>query len=778
MPKENQSRISDAEKIRDEVMKLIGKKTNTEYVPPCEERYDIDHAVGLTTLRMNCEGCRHSSNLSDDVCRKQVITKLIQNPVDKIEFSRRLTTEEYEKEEVETLKEISEIAVNAGGACFGIYREECGECAENVKNLRETLIESIKTDPIKAYRGLDSPVEKEIVHLKPECRKCANLRISTLDYLKKSLKETKLVEKSLDYPDLKTSDVYRKIFIAKVRPFLSEARIVLDLPEDAKPLGKEYFVCGARVRLYRIPSWNEDLYYIIPPEYELRSKPEILELLIQTRDWLLKTAGSQIESTDTSQSAKKKFEALCKIRLLEEASLKGILLGIKETNELVSTLIRCTRGLDVIELLLKDPNINDVYVNSPMETTPVYVKHRDHDDCRTNIYLSEDRGNNFVLKFVLKSGIGLSPNSPILDMDLEELKTRVSVIAPPLSPDGIAFSLRCKNEIPWTMPMFVENKMISPLGAALLTLMVNDQVALLIVGGRGTGKSSFLGGIMSSMNPKYRILTLEDTLELPVPEMNAIGFRVQRMLSKPITTSEGINITADDALRSSLRMGESSIVVGEVRGQEARVLYESIRVGATGNTVLGTIHGRGPRDVFERVVYDLNIPATSFKATDAVVVTQRLPVGRRVSEIAELNKDVDIESIGSGAQADSLFTTLMEYDSEKDCLEVPQGLDPKSSQIIRFVAGRRGTTLEHVWKETLVRSKMYEKIIGWHRVTGLHEILELKASADYNKKYLSMVDDQRYRDGGRFRDVDYDKIFDKWAAWAEKYVKALKAKKA
>jgi len=87
--------------------------------------------------------------------------------------------------------------------------------------------------------------------------------------------------------------------------------------------------------------------------------------------------------------------------------------------------------------------------------------------------------------------------------------------------------------------MFVENRMIDPLGAAFLTTMVNDQVALLIVGGRGTGKSSFLGAMMSAMNPKYRVLTLEDTLELPVPEMNQSGFRVQRMLAKPITTSEG-----------------------------------------------------------------------------------------------------------------------------------------------------------------------------------------------------------------------------------------------
>ncbi len=325
--------------------------------------------------------------------------------------------------------------------------------------------------------------------------------------------------------------------------------------------------------------------------------------------------------------------------------------------------------------------------------------------------------------------------------------------------------------------MFVENKMISAMGAAVLTALVNDQVALLIVGGRGTGKSSFLGGIMAAMNPKYRVLTIEDTLELPVPEMNHVGFRVQRMLSKPITTSEGINISADDALRSSLRMGESSIVVGEVRGQEAKVLYESIRVGATGNTVLGTIHGRGPRDVFERVVYDLCIPATSFKATDAVVVTQRLPMGRRVTEIAELNKDVDIENLGSGLEALRLFNTLMKYNNEKDMLDFPGDFNPAESQVLNQIADRRGITTAQVWKDILIRAKMYEKMAAKYKETGLHELLELKSAVDSNKKYIALIDDQRYKDGGRYKNVDYEQAYAKWSEWFDKYVKQIQQKK-
>jgi flagellar protein FlaI len=775
MPKENKK--SESDRFKEDILKLLGKNYHEEDLPQCDRDYSIDHTVGQTTLRMNCEGCPHISCFSDMACREMVISKLVENPADRVEFARRLTTEEYEKDDVELLQEIAALTVDIRGAPFGIFNGNCGECSQRINTLKEAIIESLKKDPIDAARGLESPVDKERTHIKPECKKCANLRTNTVTYIRKTLQKTKLVGKAAGIKKTEGTDIYKKIFTAKVRPFLSESRIVSEVPEEAIPLQNEYTVLGAKVNIYRVPEWNEDLYHIVPPEYELRKKPEILEILMQTRDYLLNNAAEEIKSTDNSESMKKKFTSLCKIKLLEVAQERKAILSTSQIEVLVSTLVRCTRGLDVIELLLKDPNITDVYVNSPMETTPVYVKHKDYDDCRTNIYLTEDRGNNFVLKFVLKSGIGLSPNSPILDMDLEELRTRVSVIAPPLSPDGIAFSLRCKNDIPWTMPMFVENRMIDPLGAALLTTMVNDQVALLIVGGRGTGKSSFLGAMMSAMNPKYRVLTLEDTLELPVPEMNQSGFRVQRMLAKPITTSEGINISADDALRSSLRMGESSIVIGEVRGQEAKVLYESIRVGATGNTVLGTIHGRSPRDIFERVVYDLGIPATSFKATDVVVVTQRLPMGRRVTEIAELDKDADIERIGSGAESEKLFNTLARYDSEKDGLTLAKDFRPERSQIIKFIANRRGVTPQQVWKDVETRTRMYDLLSAEYREKGIHEVLEMKAVVDMNKKYISLVEDQRRENSGRYNDVDYDQAYDAWAKWSREYLNGLKQRK-
>jgi len=222
--------------------------------------------------------------------------------------------------------------------------------------------------------------------------------------------------------------------------------------------------------------------------------------------------------------------------------------------------------LDVIELLLKDENLQDVYINSPIDTTPLYVKHKDFDDCRTNVYLSEQTARNIISKFRLRSGRAFSEVSPILDMELPEFGVRVNITGPPISPDGLAFAFRRASEDPWTLLRFIENRMISPMAAGLMGLMVNEESTILMCGDRGSGKTSMLTALMGAMPIKYRILTMEDTFEIPVPMFAKHGFRIQRMRIKPSTAGDSFEMGADDAMRSLLRMGDSAIVMGEVRG--------------------------------------------------------------------------------------------------------------------------------------------------------------------------------------------------------------------
>jgi len=147
---------------------------------------------------------------------------------------------------------------------------------------------------------------------------------------------------------------------------------------------------------------------------------------------------------------------------------------------------------------------------------------------------------------------------------------------------------------------------------------------------------------------------VEDTPELPVDSLRADDRDVQGLR----TSERGSALSAADALRTALRLGEGALVVGEVRGEEARVLYEAMRVGASSDAVLGTIHGDGARSVRERVVEDLGVSASSFAATDCVVTCRRVTVDgsveRRVARVEEV----------VGAGEDARFEALYRLDDD------------------------------------------------------------------------------------------------------------------
>ena len=135
------------------------------------------------------------------------------------------------------------------------------------------------------------------------------------------------------------------------------------------------------------------------------------------------------------------------------------------------------------------------------------------------------------------------------------------------------------------------------------------------------------------------VSSIEDTRELPCNIMRDMGYKVQSILVDERLQGDSSSRSAE-ALRVSLRMGESAIIIGEVRGAEARVLYESMRTGKAGSSIMGTIHGDSAQTVFQRVVHDMGISPEAFMATDILVTIgdyRDRKTGaktRRVNEIA------------------------------------------------------------------------------------------------------------------------------------------------
>ena len=171
-------------------------------------------------------------------------------------------------------------------------------------------------------------------------------------------------------------------------------------------------------------------------------------------------------------------------------------------------------------------------------------------------------------------------------------------------------------------------------------MAVERGVAGLIAGGRAAGKTTALGSLLWELPAETRAIAVEDTPELPVDALGDAGRDVQRL-----RVGDGAELSPADAVRTALRMGGGAISVGEVRGEEAQALYEAMRVGAAGETVLGTIHGEDPEAVEERVVTDLGVARSSFAATDLIAVLD----SHRVESI------VEVDGRDGGVSFDCLF---------------------------------------------------------------------------------------------------------------------------
>jgi Flp pilus assembly CpaF family ATPase len=159
-------------------------------------------------------------------------------------------------------------------------------------------------------------------------------------------------------------------------------------------------------------------------------------------------------------------------------------------------------------------------------------------------------------------------------------------------------------------------------------------------------------------------------------------------------------MSVEDALRTALRLGESVLVVGEVRGSEALALFEAMRIGAAGNVVLGTIHGSSSYDTWDRIVNDLKVPSTSFKATDIIVSC----FARRSKEGIQRHRRVFcIDEVGKHWKDEPDFITLMQYNSGRDGLLFK---DIKKSETLKRVAIMRSMTIQSIMQNIKLRAKI------------------------------------------------------------------------
>jgi archaeal flagellar protein FlaI len=644
------------------------------------------------------------------------------------------------------------------------------------------LLMTLKRDPIACYYELERFLREEKYNLESTSE---SLRVDQLSYVRlldhfySLMSKTGLISESDRYvKDYKFGerDAYLNFFRPDIIPNFTFTRLVASLPEDAEMIRQYNIGEGNDKSTITILKREDDakyFYHIMVPEYSLEEDKQ--ELLNLARNVLIEHQPKAEEFTDPERT-RQVFFNVSRDLLRDLSESKKIKLNYNELNMLSTILVRHTIGFGLIEVLLQDKNLQDIVVNAPISANPIYLRHSEFDECMTNIVPSKEDADSWAAKFRMISGRPLDESNPVLDTDLGlgKIHARIAIIQQPLSPNGLAYAIRRHREEPWTFPLFVKNKMMNSFAAGLMSFLVDGNRTILIAGTRSSGKTSLLGSLMLEIMPKFRTIVIEDTLELPVDALRKLKYDILRMKVRSSLLKTSNEIGADEGIRTSLRLGDSCLIIGEVRSLEAKALYEAMRVGALANVVAGTIHGASPYGVFDRVVNDLEVPVTSFKATDCILVANpvKSPDGsrsvKRVVQLAEVRKHWQKDPLEEGG-----FVDLLKYDVDKDELEPSEELVNGDSEIIKAIAsGVKGWVgnWDAVYDNILLRGKIKQEIVDISKKFNIPEILESKFNSLSNNMFHEFSREVQEEIGLPLS----ERVFPKWQDWLKERIKSKK----
>jgi pilus assembly protein CpaF len=320
-----------------------------------------------------------------------------------------------------------------------------------------------------------------------------------------------------------------------------------------------------------------------------------------------------------------------------------LLLNTVEKEKIQADLLDEVFGFGPLESLLKDPTISDILVN---RRDLVYIE-------RAGVLQKVDvkfRDDRHLLQIIdrIVSGVGrrVDESSPMVDARLPD-GSRVNAIIPPLALDGPALSIRRFGASPLTADKLIALKSLSPEMLEILVSAVRARISILISGGTGAGKTTFLNAMSHYIPSSERIVTIEDAAELQIQQENVV-----RLETRPPNVEGTGAVRQRQLLINSLRMRPDRIIIGEVRGEEAFDMLQAMNTGHEGS--MATIHANTCRDALSRLesmvaMANFNLPERAVRqqitaAIGIVVQISRMSDGSRrvvnISEITGMETDV------------------------------------------------------------------------------------------------------------------------------------------
>ncbi|MFW6230909.1 MAG: type II/IV secretion system ATPase subunit [Nanoarchaeota archaeon] len=414
---------------------------------------------------------------------------------------------------------------------------------------------------------------------------------------------------------------------------LSENKI--EEKENAGDVLEEYFIKMNKILIsIKIAQHPEDSVpeYVISIANISTTTKIILEKIRE--DFVSKIRTKEIDLRDVAEkdAIKQKFQEEMS-KLLDVYFPKA---NAEKKDMLMNYLVEQNLGLGNIEILLKDDQLEEIVVNNAKE--PIWVYHKKHGWVKTNIILlKESKIRHYATMIGRDVNKEITLLNPLLDAHLET-GDRVNATLNPISTKGNTLTIRKFRSDPWTITDFINAGTLNIFTAAVLWQMIENEFSIIIGGGTGSGKTSMLNALANFFPPNQRIISIEDTRELTLP--NTLHW-VPMETRLPNPEGKG-GVSMLDLVVNSLRMRPDRIVVGEIRRQEeAQVLFEAMH---TGHSVYGTFHANNVHEALQRLTNEpINIPKPILSSLGGFLIQNRdrRSGNRRTLQVAEMDDKGD-----------------------------------------------------------------------------------------------------------------------------------------
>ncbi len=377
-------------------------------------------------------------------------------------------------------------------------------------------------------------------------------------------------------------------------------------------------------------------------------------------------------------------------------------------------------GFNEIEPLLRDYFVEDIECNGMKH--PVYLVHRIFRNLKTNLVFDKNETlENFVEKLAQRSGKYVSYSNPILDASLPDGSRVNATYTKDITSRGPTFTIRKFTKSPWTPPQLLNFKTLSPEMLAYLWMIVQYKMSILIAGGTASGKTTLLNAMAFFIPPEARVVSIEDTRELNLPRDNWLP-----SVSRGSTGIKGMGeVDLFTLLRASFRQNPDYVIVGEVRGKEAYVLFQGM---ASGHPSIGTVHADSVDTVIKRLESPpISLSPTLLNVLDCVCVMTHATVKkqetRKLREIVEI---LDVDATGVALTNRPFFWNAVE----------DQFYYKNSNKIFDKISLREGLRVEELEIEFRKRTELLRRM----QTKGVYGFDEVQALiTEYYKRPLAVL---------------------------------------